>query len=316
VSANGNAYRHLLDFEDRLHNFLGDRIILDAVEQRFASHKAGDRHRVMTNTVASTPLCFNLFVPLQRDRSLASTVCSRWLGKHVDVAHVEIEFTPNHCVVVSGFEPDGDESLGDQSGSVGTDADGAVFFADDGGRKGVLLIEVKYIEGGFSTCDSYKRKAAVRPACDAAGFHDRMITSHLSAKPSRHPGCGYLRYENWSLTAQSRVLDGEAVTRASGCPFRGSGQQLWRNLLLAEKIAKVRGLDEFHFHVLAPVENTFLWEEGGHDVGADFSSVLTALGQTVFQRIELRRDVVDVLRPVVRGAHVAWLSKFVERYVP
>jgi hypothetical protein len=142
-----------------------------------------------------------------------------------------------------------------------------------------------------------------------------MIAPHLDTKPNR-PDCGYLRFENWSLTAKSRAFDAKAVTVASGCPFRGSAQQLWRNLLLAEKVAKARRLDEFHFWVLAPAENTFLWEERGRNVEADLRTVLSDYGQTVFRRIDLRRDVVDVLKPLVRREQADWLNRFVERYLP
>jgi hypothetical protein len=163
---------------------------------------------------------------------------------------------------------------------------------------------VKYIEDEFSTCGSYngssQKRARVRPICDTAGFHERLIAPYVSARPTR-PECGYLKYKNWSLTEKSRVFDGKAVSLATGCPFRGSGQQLWRNLLLAEEVARARGLDEFHFWVLAPVENTFLWDDHGRDVEADLRSVLTGFGQTVFRRIDLGRDVVDVLKPLVKG---------------
>ncbi len=86
--------------------------------------------------------------------------------------------------------------------------------------------------------------------------------------------------------------------------------------LVRIEVARSRHLDEFHFWVLAPVENTFLWSDGGHDVDADIRAVLTAFGQTVFRRIELRRDLVDVLKPLVRGEQVEWLNKLAERYLP
>jgi hypothetical protein len=124
---NGNVYAHLLDAEHFGLNFLS-RAIADAVAMRFDSHKAGDRARAETNAVASQPCCFNLFVPLAQDLALASVVFSDLMDRHLVIDHTEIEFTPNKLRLLPGYElGDRDESLGDQSGSVGTDADVAIF---------------------------------------------------------------------------------------------------------------------------------------------------------------------------------------------
>jgi hypothetical protein len=314
-SAGGNSYRHLLVEDDAVHNFLGDDSILAAVRRRFGSHKAGDLARALTNTTASTPFCFNLFVPLQADRALASALVSAWLGRRVEVAHVEIEFTPNRCDV-PGFACSEDESLGDQSGPAGTDADVAVFYAGAEGARGVILIETKYIEAGFSSCTSYRDKKAIRAACDAPDFYERLVRPHLE-RPALKPDCGYLRYRNWSDTRASRLLDSAAIAGAGRCPFRGSMQQIWRNLLLAERVGAARRLNDVHFWVLAPGENSFLWKEDGVDLEPAVRALLTPSGNAAFRRLELRRDFVDVLGGLVaRGAHSAWLARLAERYVP
>jgi len=313
-SRNGTAYRHLLAESAAIHNFLGDTRILHAVRRRFASHKAGDLVRTLTNTTASTPFCFNLFVPLQLDLELASDLVSHWLAKRVCVAHVEIEFTPNRCDV-AGFGLQEDESLGDQSGSTGTDADVAVFYGDAVGTRGVILIETKYIEAGFSTCTSYRNKPRVRSVCDAGDFYERLVRPHLALPPAS-PDCGYVRFANWALTNKSALFDAAAVASAPGCPFRGSAQQIWRNLLLAERVAAARGLDELHFWVLAPVQNTYLWQEGTVEVELAVRELLTRRGRESFRRLELQRDFTDPLGAIARTEHAEWLAKVVERYVP
>jgi hypothetical protein len=174
TSHGGNPYAHLLHPEDSALNFLSPEIAR-AVASRFDSHKAGDRARAETNTVASQPCCFNLFVPLAEDLTLASSVISDLLGDPVQVEHIEIEFTPNQHGSLTGYElGDRDESLGDQSGSSGTDADVAIFYTCGAGR-GVRLLEFKYIEAEFSTCGSYgtsnrERKVLLRPLCNSAQF--------------------------------------------------------------------------------------------------------------------------------------------------
>lgn len=147
-SKNGNAYGHLLHEDDFELNFLSAGI-KDALLERFARHKAGDLKRARTNTVASQPCCFNLLVPMVEDLQLASSVFSKLMNRVIEIDHIELEFTPNQIGDLSGYQLDGrDESLGDQSGSAGTDADVAIFYRSEGAR-GVLLLEFKYIESEF-----------------------------------------------------------------------------------------------------------------------------------------------------------------------
>lgn len=274
-------YYHILTLKDSLHNFLGEPEIRKIVEERFSQHKAGDEHRVMTNTVASQPCCFNLFAPLKYRTELAGRLFSNLLGKSVTVQHIEIEFTPNTHKDLAGFELSEDESLGDQVANRGTDADVAVFYTY-GKQKGVVLIEFKYIESEFSQCGSFKNDTAkkFRNICDNQGYYKTLIEPNLEKKSGRF-NCGYLKYFNWKL--KSDVFDNKAIENSNGCPFRFSGQQLWRNLLLAETVARTRKLDEFSFWVLSPAENTFLWSENGKNVEAELRNVLTPFGNSIFR---------------------------------
>lgn len=315
VSSKGTHYKHLLHEDNALHNFLGDQQTLKAVQDRFKSHKAGDKKRVLTNMAASQPCCFNLFAPLWRDRQLTDALFSKLLNKPVHVEHLEIEFTPNTWAGVPGFELHGDESIGDQSDIGGTDADVAVFYTTNAGKRGVVLIEFKYIEAEFSVCSSYKKKAAIRTGCDAADWYAERIAPNMAAKPVK-PDCGYLKYNNWQLLEDSSALDAQAVKALPGCPFKGSLNQLWRNMLLAERVAEARKLDEFHFWVLSPVENTFLWQEQKEDVEAKFRAVLTEQRSAAYRRLELDNDVMTVLENlVVNKEQAQWLQRFRLRYL-
>jgi hypothetical protein len=304
----------LLPIGDASRNFLDKPRILAAVRQRFASHKAGDLNRALTNTAASQGLCFNLFVPLAENLRLASEFLGVLLGRNVAVAHIELEFTPNSLISLPGYELLNDESLADQAGSAGTDADAAIFFSDEGGRREVLLIETKLIERGFSVCGSYAKKALCKKRCASVGFHDDLVRRRATDEAGR-PLCGYTRYANWRLTQSSRAIASMAIQTAAACPFRGSGQQLWRNMLLAENVARARALDEFAFAVISPRENTQLWYEGRTDVEQEFRRVLTPFGSERFRRVALE-DAVETLRPIVRGTMEApWLDAFAEKYM-
>lgn len=309
-------YYHLLTLNDRLHNFLGEPVILEAVEERFGHHKAGDMERVMTNTVASQPCCFNLFVPLIKKPEIANALFSKLLRKTVTVKHIEIEFTPKSHEKLEGFELAGDESLGDQGPNRGTDADVAVFYTSEY-KKGVILIEFKYIESEFSQCGSYKndKKNRFRDICDKNGFYKTLIESNLARNTGKFD-CGYLKYNNWQLMSESKVFDNKAIESSLGCPFRFSGQQLWRNLLLAENVARNRKLDEFHFWVLSPAENSFLWKENGNSVETEIRNVLTPFGNSIFKSLELDKDFFQVLKPLINDEWMkGWSKKFEERYL-
>jgi len=307
----GNHYFHLITEKDRLHNFLNEPEILLEVERRVSDHKAGDKNRVFSNTVASQPCCFNLFAPLQKNLSLSSSLFSGLLGKPAIVNEIVIEFTPQ----TNGIY--GDESIGDQSANGGTDADVAIFYTA-GATKGIILIEFKYIESEFSVCGSFRDDAKakkLRHRCLNGGFYEDLISSNLSENKGRFE-CGYLKYKNWQLTRDSQVFDINAIAGSAGCPFRFSGQQLWRNLLLAEQVAKQRNLDEFSFWVLAPAENTFLWNEKSSNVESEIRKVLTPEGNSVFKSLQLNKDFFQVLKPLANDEWTKnWLQKFEEKYL-
>ncbi len=168
--------------KNNLFNFLGEAEILKEVITRFST-KAGDKPRILTNTVASQTCCFNLFAPLKNRLNLSSNLFQILLNKdNLKVTSIEIEFTPKKDL-------DYDETIGDQSPIGGTDADVAVFYDYDENKKGILLVEFKYIESEFSFCSSYRTKNGkekkgvltknIRPQCDDKAFYRVLIEPNL-----------------------------------------------------------------------------------------------------------------------------------------
>jgi restriction endonuclease-like protein len=318
-SSRGTEYYHFFPFEEEyyLHNFLGEQEIFGEVKARFANHKAGDLKRCVTNMLSSQACCFNLFAPLKNNRlMLASRVVSRLLAKEVDVKHIIIEFTPNSHNDLLGFECAEDESIGDQGQFSGTDADVAMFYTHED-RKGVFLCEFKFIEEEFSICGSYHgaKKTTLRPICDSAGYYDKLIAPVLNNK-SKETRCGYLKYHNWQLTRQSEVFDQKKIMDAEGCPFRNSSQQIWRNLLLVEHIAKARRLNEFYFGVISPKPNTYLWNNHGEDVENATRRILTDYGNSILKKIDLESDFILPLEEYVNDDWCkTWLNKFRRKYL-
>ncbi len=323
VSGNGNSYRHLLREKDGELNFVNKRLY-DLTEERFNQHKAGDRNRILTNTASSQAYCFNLFLYLNENKELANGLFSELLGKPVTIEHIELEFTPNHLQADSFGESatsngslinEQDESIGDQSTYGGTDADVAVFYRYEGTKKGILLIEFKFIEVEFSVCGSYKNKKEARVLCDTSDFYRVLVERQQT--DSRHRSlCGYTRYQNWQLTTQSAMLNLELVKQSSACPFRFGLNQLWRNMLLAERVAEVRGCSEFGFWVLSPQPNdAYLWKQKGADVEQLFRSILTEKGNCHFRKVHLEVVFTLLESMITSTSDKEWLEVLKEKYM-
>lgn len=317
VSGNGNSYRHLLREEDGPVNFVTKRLY-DLTEKRFNQHKAGDRNRILTNTASSQAYCFNLFLYLNENKELAKGLFSELMGKTVVVEHIELEFTPNHMLTnpfSDSLTSDQDESIGDQSTYGGTDADVAVFYRYEGNKKGILLIEFKFIEAEFSVCGSYKNKKEARLQCDSPNFYGELVEKQRTDN-RQQPLCGYTRYQNWPLTAQSAMLKIERVKQSVACPFRFGLNQLWRNMLLAERVAEVRSCDEFGFWVLSPRPNDdYLWKEKGDDVEPLFRAILTEKGNQHFRKVHLEEVFALLDNMIEKTPDKEWLEALKEKYM-
>ncbi|CAG0940256.1 hypothetical protein BROC_00958 [Candidatus Brocadiaceae bacterium] len=313
-SQNGNSYMHLLpkDKADAGMNFITHEIYRDTIN-RFLQHKAGDIERIKSNTCSSQAYCFNLFAYLFSHIGLANSVFSFLIGKQIDIQHIELEFTPNKRVW-NGFPLIEDESIGDQSEKSGTDADVALFYEYDKDKKGVLLIEFKFIEGEFSTCSSYRSgKVGLRGVCDTHSFFRELIEN--GKKTEKGFLCGYKKYNNWRLTSTSQSLDILKVKNSLSCPFIGGCNQLWRNMLLAEQVAKSRECNEWGFWVLSPKYNErFLWRDGNTEIELLFRSILTPLGNAVFRKIHLE-DVFQQLNVFAEADNLDWLKRMEEKYL-
>jgi len=303
-SKRGTKYYHLIEYDEtNPYNLLNEPKILAEVNSRFKT-KAGDKDRVLTNLLSSQACCFNLFSPLKEleNTALTNKLFSKLLNKEVTVTRIDIEFTPSK-----------EESLGDQSKIGGTDADLAVFFDFGKNKKGLILLEFKYIESEFSRCTSYKKKEGIRETCNNLNFY----TKHAEqAKESNRPHCGYMQYENWELTKKSQVLDHKIILESPSCPFIFSLNQLWRNMLLAEKVAKINEIDEFHFWVLCPEKNLALWSNNAENIYTDFRNILTEKGKLAFRKLDIENDFVKFIEENANTEWTKeWIMKFREKYI-
>ncbi|MCB9662836.1 MAG: hypothetical protein H6732_01895 [Alphaproteobacteria bacterium] len=177
---------------------------------------------------SSQAFALNLFLPARvGDRTALSAFVSDALGRAVSIVDVELEFIGSGDLLaeIPGAVPGPDDRV--------TQADVALHLQDEAGRRGLLLVEVKLSEGGFTACGG----AGSRGNRDRAPCEDAAI---FLADPAR---C-YLRRPRhaardrryWTLFAAhhgsvAAAFPGAAPT--GPCPFAGDWQQPMRNHALA-----------------------------------------------------------------------------------
>ncbi len=97
------------------------------------------------------------------------------------------------------------------------------------------------------------------------------------------------------------------------CPFRTGLNQLWRNMLLAEQVAKARECHEFRFWVFSPDQNEkYLWKNG--KIERDFRETLNEFGNSCFRLISLGRIMEIIQQIELNEEDEKWLELLLEKY--
>ena len=288
-----DRYGHVLtrDDADRGWNFLPSLKdeILGEVRERADKGKGVDFNRTSRNMLSSQAMCFNLFVPFKRDRLLASELLRHFVPGLDSVDDVRLEYTPDDLI------------FGDQSGIGGVDCDVLVRYTTEKGAKGLVVIETKYAETGFSGCGF--RKPRQKDPCPISTVVD-----------DDHSNCRYCykkKYSYWKVGEKSGLYQRDKL-HSGPCPFGGSLWQLWTNLSLAYALATQRqsGYSEFSYAVMCPQGNTKL--TGSTEVFREFESLLHR--PEVFKVIYLEH-LGQVLKDNIPAPRCEpWVHEFVERY--
>ena len=263
-----------------------------AAEARAAAGKGVNRERTFGNMLSSQALCFNLMGPLAADaegRRLAAEVLGPFVPGLASVRLIEIEHTPPA------------EIFGDQSGFAGVDCDVLVHFDDAFGAPGVLVLETKFVEPGFSTCGHRSKSSA--DACP----QDVRLGEEAA-------GCRYVqrnRFRYWQRAAETRSLNLRPEA-TSGCPFGGPLWQIWVNHTLAHALAARSRAKRAVFAVCAPAENDVLLQGGAvldefRRCAADPSTVVFIPLEAILERL--------VTVTAGRADWEGWAATLQRRYV-
>jgi hypothetical protein len=209
------------DWRDGLHPWFRDAAADLVRDEDVRLHP----HAAAVNS--SMAFAFNLFMPF---RVAGSTVLEELLGvalkQSLTVSAVGFEFGgPTHVLgECAGTEPTADEKF--------TASDVAVHVTDQAGRRGVVLIEVKLSEGGYTHCGGATSRG-----------NRRLDVCASAATFFAEPGACYLRRpyraqrdrRYWDILAAEFGSVQQAVPRYEGerCPFELDYQQMMRNHTLA-----------------------------------------------------------------------------------
>ena len=176
---------------------------------------------------------FNLFMPY---REYGTSVLEELLGCSVGfpirVVDIGFEFHGPTDVLAecAGTQPTDDEKF--------TASDVAVHVEDDNGRAGLVLVEVKLSEGGFTPCNGARSDANRRKdvCASAATFFQDPRACYLRRTRHAQRDRGYWDIFNAAFGSVEAAVPGFT---GAHCPYEGDHQQLMRNHALALGLIQV-----------------------------------------------------------------------------
>ena len=236
-------HEHWLDLEavEAGRNFVVPQA--HAAARARAARGKGVGERTFVNMLSSQAMCFNVFAPLACDLTLAAGVMKAFIPGITRVHSIEFEYTPAI------------EIFRDQTGQGCVDCDLLLDIEVDGGVRGLVAIETKFVEPEFSICGFRKSGRAAKglAVCDE---EVPVRDDHSACLYSSRKG-----YLYWDQTRGLHTLSPAALA-PTGCPFGSTEWQLWVNHTLVHAEASRRRAERAMFVVCAPQQNEALLGDG------------------------------------------------------
>ncbi len=207
---------------------------------------------------SSMAFAINLFMPF---RCIAAApleiVLEQVLGTPVSVESISFEYVGDFNVLAetAGSRPVDGEKF--------TSADIGVIVRRPDGERGVVLIEVKLSEGGFTHCNGRESRGnRDREVCEnSAAFFDRPDRCYL-----RRPYRASRDRRYWEIFAAGFGSVRSAFRNAEStiCPFANDFQQIMRNHALAMGLVQTEHFGFWHYGLVHHDENPDVvphWED-------------------------------------------------------
>ena len=172
----------------------------------------------------------------------------------------------------------------------------AIHVEDDRGRTGVVLVEVKLSEGGYTHCNGATSDANMRKdvCADASKFFDEPRACYL-----RWPRHARRDRRYWDIFEAAFGSVRAAVPGFAGerCPFEGNHQQLMRNHALALGLTQAGGNGVRGRSGSFTIRTTTMcWNRG------------TSTGRSLPTRSPLFRIPADQLVNAAAGQDASWAA--------
>lgn len=294
-------YKHILIEEDLDLNYLPS-IRKHAIE----SLVDVKRHVYFDHLNSSQAACFNLFVPLSLDKELSNQVFGGLIPGFKELLGIKFEYSDPKDYL--------NERKGriDNKRNIGTDSDIAIFYLNFENEKCLCLLEHKLSEKEFTNCNAIKSKQN----------HNKDKCYDFVQIWSDTSNCYYQsgkNYSYWKLTQEKNsFFDKNVFSAHEGiCPFKGSLQQLWRNMLMAQAIENdpENPIQKTYFGVVHHKENEKLFRlkglSGFERTDVAFSSILKR--KEKFFTISIQ-EVLENIRNVSEPLPV-WVYEYEEKYL-
>jgi len=213
------------------------------------------------DTLRSQHIPFNFFIPLRAEKELAAKVFGRMLDIRIkSIEEIEIEFPPSN-----------DNPLNDK-----TSFDAFVSYNNESGRKGMIGIEVKYTEGGYSP------------------------TKRERSEIGKSNALYYKKHEESKLF---KNIDPKDIKKNR---FR----QIWRNHLLAYAYQRKNDYAEFKSVTIYPSGNTHFCE-----AIEEYKAFLTDAGKNTFKGITYESFFDELAKCSQTQDQHNWIEYLRERYL-
>jgi hypothetical protein len=212
------------------------------------------------DTSRSQHIPFNFFIPLIEEKELAKKTLNNLLKAEIkNIENINIEFPPKSK-----------NPLKDR-----TSFDVFVSFSYDENKKGMVGIEVKYTEGGYSPGETEK-------------------------KYINDPDSVY-----YVVTRESGLYNKEKIIRLKENAYR----QIWRNHLLAYAFAKANNYDNFFSLTLYHDGNTHF-----RDAFRDYNAFLSEKGRETLVQATFSKFCETMLNEATSEKQKNWINYLLARY--
>ena len=199
---------------------------------------------------------FNLFMPFREyGGSALDPLLGRCIGFPVRVVGLGFEFHGPTDVLAecAGPKPTDDEKF--------TASDVAVHLRDESGRAGVVLVEVKLSEGGFTPCNGARSEWNRRKDVCGSGATFFQDPRACYLRRTRHAQRDRRYWDIFDAAFGSVEASVPGYT-GERCPFRDDYQQLMRNHALALGLVQAGEVDFTGFG-LVHTRTTIMWSSRG-----------------------------------------------------